>query len=227
MSDFNVLTTRSNQTDTVQASLLGMVTATPVHPSADPAFGCKLAEFRWCYPLLLVGDAGDGSHTTAARVAEFDLVPGVESDLRVLFYLHNIGDRHQIETAARVADAFSSVGRVILGAWGSLAGNQGATDAAGQIDGIMRQFHSTVAGSCDGFLANDVLILPNTPVAGRTDLTLDAWTVATGQRRFRAPEFVYRNKDEDFICDRRGSNYEVFFTLHRTSWRSWGWQPTY
>lgn len=223
ITGFEVVTSRSNRTDTQWLVLQGMVKSDPPHPS-DTEDACRLAGFTWCLPPHHLGSYGDGRHTfLAGNVGPYDLTPEKEADLRFLFYLDNIGDRHQEEIAAAVADGFSKVGLVILSGYSASQGNSGGSSFATQLDGIMSQMHSSATASCDGRLAADVVILTNRTIANRPDLTLESLTRPTGLYEATLPNLTdtYREKDGDFICDRRGSNYRVSYRINRTSWVPW------
>jgi hypothetical protein len=226
ISGFEVVTSRSNQTDTQWFVLQGMVNSDPPHPSALPDAG-RLAGFHWVQPPHCVGDFGDGKHVVNdIRVGPYDLVPEREKDLRFLFYLDNIGDRHQEEIAAGVANGFSKVGMVILGGYSASQGSAGGQSFATELDNVMQQMHSAATASCDGRLAADIRVLTNVTLVNRPDLTLEALTRASGTFSETLPNDVdtYANKDGDFVCDRRGSHYRVTYTIHRTSWVPWATQ---
>lgn len=220
---FEALTTRSNQTDTVWANLIGMVKTNPPHRSEDPT-ACELAEFHWCSFALEYGDAGDGPHSfpdvPSARVGPFELVPEREQELRALFYVYNAGYDPRLEIAAGVANGFSKVGMVILSAYGASEGSSGTGSTAEQLDGVMSSFHSSATASCDGPLAAAVIPITNQTIDNQGDKTLDALTRRTGSYS-GAPPVTYREKDGDFICDRRGSAYKISYIVYRTSWVPW------
>lgn len=228
ITGFEVITSRSNQTDTQWWLLQGMVNADPPHPSAGPD-APHLAGFHWFQPPHLYGSAGDGKHeVNDVRVGSYDLVPEREKDLRFLFYLDNIGDRHKEEIAAGVANGFSKVGMLILSAYSAQQGSSGGQSFAKELDNVMEQMHSVATGSCDGQLATDIRVLTNItdPRVNRPDLTLEGLTHASGSYSETLPgdRDSYANKDGDFVCDRRGSHYRVTYTVYRTSWVSWASQ---
>jgi hypothetical protein len=223
ITGFQVEASRSNQTDTQWITLLGMVSASPAHPSASPE-ACHLAGFAWCIPPRLLGDNGGGYHVVHnARVGSYDLVPERETDLRFLFYLDNIGTSPSAEIAAGVANGFSKVGLVILSAYSASQGSSGGSSFASQLDDVMEKMHSSATASCDGRLADDILVLTNHTLVNRPDLTLDGLTRSSGSYTavLPSPTEEYHNKDGDFICDRRGGKYRVWYTVFRTSWQPW------
>jgi hypothetical protein len=223
ITGFEVVTSRSNKTDTPWLALQAMVSADPPHPSAGED-ACHLAGFHWCQPPRRYGDAGDGAHAVGdVRVGPYDLVPERERDLRFLFYLDNIGDRHKEEIAAGVANGFSKAGMIILSAYSAAQGSTAGQSFATELDKVMEQMHSSATASCDGKLADDIVVLTNQTLANRAELTLDALTRASGAYSGTLPNEVdtYHNKDGDFICDRRGSQYRVTYTVFRTSWAPW------
>lgn len=228
VTGFEVVTSRSNKKDTQWWILQGMVNSDPPHPSAGPD-ASHLAGFHWFQPPRLYGSAGDGKHVVSnIRVGSYDLVPEREKDLRFLFYLDNIGDRHLEEIVAGVANGFSKVGLLILSAYSALQGSANGQSFATELDNVMEQMHSTVFGSCDGRLATDIRVLTNItdPRVNRPDLTLEGLTHASGIYSETLPSEIdtYANKDGDFVCDRRGSHYRVTYTIYRTSWVSWATQ---
>jgi len=226
ITGFEVVTSRSNQTDTQWFTMQGLVNSDPPNPSARADAG-NLAGFHWVQPPHYEGNNGDGKHVVNdIRVGPYDLVPEKDSDLRFVFHLDNIGDRHKEEIAAGVANAFSKVGLVILSAYSASQGNAGGQSFATQLDNVMEQMHSAATGSCDGKLAADIRVITNMTLANRPDLTLEAMTHASGNYSETLPSDVdtYADKDGDFICDRRGSHYRVTYTIYRTSWVPWATQ---
>lgn len=226
MTGFEVITSRSNNEDTQWFTLQGMVNSDPPHPSALPEAG-NLAGFHWVQPPHCLGNNGDGSHTVEGiKVGPYDLVPEREKDLRFVFYLDNIGDRHKEEIAAGVANGFSKVGLVILSAYSASQNNNNGQSFASELDNVMEQMHSTATASCDGKLAADIRVATNITIANRPDLTLEALTHENGTFSETLPSEVdsYANKDGDFVCDRRGSHYRVTYTIYRTSWAAWASQ---
>ncbi|QHT70766.1 hypothetical protein GXP67_31015 [Rhodocytophaga rosea] len=180
ITGFEVVTSRSNQTDTQWFLLQGMVNSDPPHPSADPEAG-DLAGFHWVQPPRLYGDAGDGKHVVNdIRVGSYDLVPEREKDLRFLFYVDNIGNRKAAEIAAGIGNGFSKVGLVILSAYSASQGSTGGQSFATQLDNVMEQMHSAATASCDGQLAKGIRIITNTTLVNRPDLTLEALTHTNG-----------------------------------------------
>ncbi|HTE32288.1 MAG TPA: hypothetical protein VK666_18030, partial [Chryseolinea sp.] len=170
ISGFEVVTSRSNQTDTQWFTLQGMISSDPPHPSALEDAG-NLAGFHWVQPPHCVGDNGDGKHfVNDVKVGPYDLVPEREKDLRFVFHLDNIGDRHKEEIAALVANGFSKVGMVILGGYEASQGNASGQSFAKELDNVMEQMHSSATASCDGKLATDIRVIPNTTLANRPDL---------------------------------------------------------
>jgi hypothetical protein len=153
-------------------------------------------------------------------------VPEREKDLRFVFHLDNIGDRHKEEIAAGVANGFSKVGLVILSAYSAEQGSASGQSFAGQLDNVMEQMHSAATASCDGKLAADIRVITNITLVNRPDLTLEALTHTSGTYSETLPSDIdtYADKDGDFVCDRRGSHYRVTYTIYRTSWVSWATQ---
>lgn len=226
ITGFEVVTSRSNKTDTQWFTMQGMVSSDPPHPSALPDAG-SLAGFHWVQPPHCLGDNGDGKHVVNdIKVGPYDLVPEIEKDLRFVFSLDNIGDRHKEEIAAGVANGFSKVGLVILSAYSAEQGSTSGQSFAGQLDNVMEQMHSAATGSCDGKIAADIRVITNITLVNRPDLTLEALTHASGTFSETLPNEIdtYANKDGDFVCDRRGSHYRVTYTIYRTSWVSWATQ---
>ncbi len=224
MASFNLLTTRSTKTDTVWLSLQGLVKSTPLHAS-DNQEACKLVGFNWCVINQYFGDVEDSGEKIVnnLRVGPYDLVPEREQDLRILFYLDNHGTDHSQETALAVANGFSKVGMVILSAY------QGNSGTASELDNVMGQLHEVGTASCDGKLAGDIVVIANTTIASQPQNTLDAFTKGNGTFTTAVlnngiPK-IYRETDGDFRCDRRGGQYTVTYSVHRTSWRVWGFQP--
>jgi hypothetical protein len=130
------------------------------------------------------------------------------------------------EIGLAVANGSSKAGMLFLGGWGALSGNDDTQTYAGQLDTEMQKLHSSMFASCDGKLASDVVILPNTTKADRPEFTLDALTRGTGAFPNTAP-WVYREKDGDLRCDRRGGAYQVSYLVNGTSWREWGFRPAF
>lgn len=207
-------------------SLQGQVKSNPPHPS-DSENGCHIAGFAWCITNQWYGDAGDGSHEIRdVRVGPFTLVPERQSDLRFLFYLDNHGTSIAQEIGLGVANAFSKVGMLALGGYGLASGKSGAGGIATQLDSAMEQLHSAEFASCDGKLADGIVLISNKSIDNLPQFTLDAFTRANGEFSITLPE-IYRNKDGDFRCDRRGGAYMVTYTIYRTSWRDWGFKAAY
>jgi len=228
ITGFDVLTTRSTFTDTIWISLSGLIKAVPPHPS-DNEDACKTVGFTtWCIFNQNFGDAGDGMHTVKdVRVGPYDLVPERETDLRFVFYLDNHDHNPAQEIFVAVANGFSKAGMIILSGYGAASGNPGAGNFATQLDDAMEKMHSGMAASCDGPVAKDVVIVPNTTtVATLSQFTLDALTRGGGVFATTAPE-IYREIDGDLRCDRRGGAYKVDYAVTRTSWRDWGFRPQY
>lgn len=225
ITGFDVQTSRSTYIDTQWLLLQGMVKTDPPlppHPSMRED-ACFLQGFNWCTPLKKLGDNGDGVHAvTVSRVGPYYLVPEQESELRFLYYLDNIGDNPAQEIGLGVANGFSKAGMVILGAFSAAQGSSQGGAFATTLDGVMEQFHSTAFASCDGKLADEIVVLPNkTLIPNQPELTLEARTHATGQLVVTSPSptDAFRNKDGDFRCDRRGGQYRVTYTIDRTSWQ--------
>jgi hypothetical protein len=226
VSSFEVLTTRSTSSDTIWISLNGLIKADPPHFSDNPE-ACKTVGFTtWCLFNQSAGTVGDGLHAVAnARVFPYDLVPERESDLRFSFDLDNHDHNPAQEIFVAVANGFSKAGMIVLSAYSAESGNQGGSVAA-QLDTAMEAMHSSMAASCDGQVAADVVILTNKTIGNQTQFTLDNLTRGTGVYSGTAPE-IYRNIDGDLRCDRRGGAYRVSYTITRTSWQAWGFKPTY
>lgn len=230
LTSFEMLTTRSTSTDTVWLTLQGLIKADPPHPSDSPD-ACKLAGFNWCVFNQKYGDIHDSGVRVVdnLRIGPYDLVPEREKDLRILFYLDNHGDNVAQEIGLAVANGFSKAGMIALGAYGGLSGNNSIGSFASGLDSIMEQLHTAETASCDGKLAEDIVIIANTTVANQSQDTLDAFTKANGTFTSAVlnngvPK-IYNETDGDFRCDRRGGKYTVTYTVYRTSWRDWGFQP--
>ena len=230
LTSFEMLTTRSTSTDTVWLTLQGLIKSDPPHASDSPD-ACKLAGFNWCVFNQKYGDVHDSGVRTVEnlRIGPYDLVPEREKDLRILFYLDNHGDNIAQEIGLAVADGFSKAGMIALGAYGGLSGNNSTGSFASGLDSIMEQLNSAEFASCDGKLAEDIVIIANTTVANQSQDTLDAFTQANGTFSSAVlnngvPK-IYNETDGDFRCDRRGGKYTVSYTVYRTSWRDWGFQP--
>ncbi len=230
MASFNLLTTRSTKTDTVWLSLQGLVKSTPLHAS-DNEEACKLVGFNWCVINQYFGNVEDSGVKIVnnLRVGPYDLVPEREQDLRFLFYLDNHGTNISQEIGLAVANGFSKAGMVILGAYGAAGGGIGTGNFPTELDKIMEDLHSAEFASCDGKLAADMVVIANTTIANQPQNTLDAFTKGNGTFSTAVlnngvPK-IYHETDGDFRCDRRGGKYTVTYTVHRTSWRVWGFQP--
>ena len=233
-TSFEVLTTRSTVKDTVWISLQALIKAVPPHFS-DSADACRTVGFTtWCVFNQSYGNAGDGLHPVPnvaygppnVRVGPYDLVPERETDSRLAFDLDNHDHNPAAEIFVAVANGFSKAGMIVLSAYSAESGIAGGGSVAGQLDAAMEQMHSSMAASCDGQVAADVVILTNRTIANQSQFTLDALTRGTGVFTNSAPE-IYRNIDGDLRCDRRGGAYKVSYAIYRTSWRAWGFQPTF
>jgi hypothetical protein len=88
----------------------------------------------------------------------------------------------------------------------------------------MGQLHDVGTASCNGDLARDLVVFTNTTQSNQPQNTLAAFTSENGTYKF-TPDVVYLNKDGDFRCHRNGGKYQVTLTVHRTSWREWGFRP--
>jgi hypothetical protein len=81
----------------------------------------------------------------------------------------------------------------------------------------MESLHESGTGSCDGKLAEDLTIIPNTTIANQPQNTLDAFTRNNGT--YISPVLnggvpkIYQETDGDFICDRRGGQYRTCLQL--------------
>jgi hypothetical protein len=230
LTSFEMLTTRSTSTDTVWLTLQGLIKSDPPHASDSPD-ACKLAGFNWCVFNQKYGDVHDSGVRIVEnlRIGPYDLVPEREKDLRILFYLDNHGDSPWQAIGLAVANGFSKAGMIALGAYGGLAGNSNTGSFASGLDSVMEQFHDAAFASCDGKLAEDVVILANTTIANQSQNTLDAITRGAGT--FTSPVLnngvpkIYNETDGDARCDKRGGKYTVTYAVYRTSWRDWGFQP--
>jgi len=226
ITSFETITTRATSTDTVWTSLQGIIKSSPPHPSDNPE-ACQLAGFSWCVKGSKSIDSDGGKHDVPdVRVSPYFLVPGREQDLRFLFYLQNVGGNPWQAIGEGVANGFSKAGMIILGAWGAASENSSTGSFAGQLDSIMEKAHNAEFASCDGDVATDVVVIPNVVLANQPQFTLDAFTRSAGVFSTTVPK-VYENTDGDFRCDRRGGKYRVSYTVYRTSWREWGFWPTY
>lgn len=228
VSSFEVISTRSTSTDTVRITLQGLIKSEPPDDSDNPE-ACNVAGFNRCVLFKKYADVQDGVHFVKdVRVGPYDLVPEREKDLRALFYLINVGDEKWQEIGEGVANGFSKAGMVVLGAYGAFGGgNSGSGNTGGfatQLDGAMGQLHDVGTASCNGDLARDLVVFTNTTQSNQPQNTLAAFTSENGTYKF-TPDVVYLNKDGDFRCHRNGGKYQVTLTVHRTSWREWGFRP--
>ena len=214
--------TRSHQTDTVWLNLQGQITTTPPNPpdiTTSPN-ACKYVGENWC----LMGAFLEQAHTSdyhpvnGKQVSSFLLTPEKESDLRVLFFLYNLGHSGAYQLADSIANGFSDAGEIILGEY------TGNSATAQQLNNYIQELNGALTASCDGPLALDVQIFNNQSVDGSNLNTLDNLTRGTGAFPY-SPPTVYHYKDGDAICDDRGSSYTVNLTVHRTSWRNWSELP--
>lgn len=214
--------TRSHQTDTVWLNLQGQITTTPPSPpdiTTSPN-ACKYVGENWC----LMGAFLEQAHTSHyhpvsdKQVSSFRLTPEKESDLRVLFFLYNLGHSGGYQLADSIANGFSDAGEIILGTY------TGNSATAQQLNNYIQKLNGALTASCDGPLALDVQIFNNQSVDGSNLDTLDNLTRGTGAFSY-SPPTVYHYKDGDAICDHRGSSYTVNLTVHRTSWRNWSELP--
>lgn len=228
ISEFDLLTTRSNSTDTVWITLQGIVKATPAHPSDGPD-ACRLAGFKWCVFNQKYGDVHNSGVRVVdnVRVRTYDLVPGRERDLRFVFYLDNHNDNTTASTFSLASIRFANAAQAILDGIG--AGRHSPEPSFAGLDFAMEQLHSDQVGSCDGKLAEDTVVIANTTLANQPENTLDGFTRATGYYTSYvmsngAPK-VYHYTDGDAICDRRGGQYRVAYKIRRVSWQPWGFQP--
>lgn len=230
LASFDLLTTRSASTDTVWITFQGIIKSDPPHPS-DSEDGCRVVGFNWCVFNQKYGDVHDSGVKIVenVRIGPYDLVPEREKELRILFYLDNHGDSHWQSIGLGVANGFSKAGMVALSAYGGVSGNSNTGSFASGLDSVMEQFHDATFASCDGKLAEDVVVIANTTRANQPQNTLDAFTKGTG--KFTSPVLnngvpkIYHETDGDFRCDRRGGKYTVTYAVDRTSWRDWGFQP--
>lgn len=218
---FTLKDTRSNSTDTVWLNIQGQVQSNPSSLSASTD-ACKLVGFKWCIMGYKYGDAHNSGYRAVAgqSIGSFRLTPEKEDSLKFLYYVYNYGTGHLQEIGDGVANGFSKAGEAILGAYGAIEGSSSMVQYSQELDGIMESFHSSATASCDGPLVLDVAVFMNKSVDQSNANTLDAFTRGTGQFSV-TPATDYRYKDGDFVCDRRGSDYTVAFSVHRTSWRDW------
>ncbi len=229
IASFDLLTTRSNSTDTVWLTVQGMINSVPQHASGNPE-ACHLAGFNWCIFNQRYGDVHNSGVRILNnfRVGSYDLVPEREKDLRIMFYLDNHADDKTAEKIAAVANAFSKAGMLILSGYTTASGG-GGNSFPSELDKVMEGLHNVGTGSCDGKLAEDLIIVPNTTIANQPQNTLDAFTRNNGTFTSAVlnggvPK-IYHETDGDFICDKRGGQYKVTYAVYRTSWRDWGFRP--
>ena len=68
----------------------------------------------------------------------------------------------------------------MLGAYEGREWNSSTGSFASGLDSIMEKLHSAEFASCDGKLAQDIVIIPNTTLANQSQNTLDAFTKPNG-----------------------------------------------
>jgi hypothetical protein len=212
---FTLMDTRSHQTDTVWLNLQGQISSTPTDITASPN-ACKYVGEKWCLTGSYLETAHNSNYhpVSGKQVSSFRLTPEKENDLRVLFYLYNLGHSGKYQLADAIANGFSDAGEVFL----SLYSGDSAT--AQQLNNYIQQLNGALTASCDGPLALDVAIFNNQSVDGSNIDALDNLTRGSGAFTY-TPPIVYHYKDGNSICDSRGSSYTVTLTAQRTSWRNW------
>jgi len=235
ITGFTIDVTRSTTEDTDYISLYGMVKSNPPRPSAADNPKCSFQQpfLTWCIFSAEYGDVRDGWHPVPrqpglkeVRVGPYDLVPEEEDGLGFVFQIENMGGRIQ-EVGQEVANIFSQLGGVALMAYGTESGKSSMDKSAADLGQAMERLHGQMFAKCDGEVARGMVMVDNKVMNNQPDLTLERLTARTGEFTYTVPETYYFNKDEDLICGKRISKYRVTYTVYRTSWRSWGWQPAY
>lgn len=224
LDGFELFTTKSLVTDTVYASMQGLVTSSPPSLSSS-ADKCSLVGFTWC--ALAVGpvEAEDskfypmtGQHTTA--IGQFHLIPEVQDDLRFFFELRNAGHSRFQKIAMKTGEAFSGVGEIFLSGASSMGKStvSGTSGVADKLNSFMSDLHGDMFGSCDGLLGRQVFIFRNKREPEAPNANLDAFTKATGE--YRGESDMLKTEFES-PCDSRGSAYKGRYTVRRDSWAGW------
>lgn len=220
LEEFEILHTRSTRTDTVWANLQALVKANPKHPSESEE-ACRQFGLRWCVVGVKYGDAQDGRHLlTGLRVGPYELVPGREESVKVLYSVYNYGESFMQKLGNAIADGFSKAGMIVLMGYGGFSGKSTASPAQ-ELNKQMEALHGAMFAGCDGMSAVDYVIFRNVPVDGSDAKTLDGLTRATGEFH---PDFTSEYAggeyaDGNTICG-AGGKYRVRYSVYRTSWRN-------
>lgn len=227
LDGFTALQVRAARTDTVWATLFGIVKSDPPHASENPN-ACNIVGANYCLPMTRIENVqANETVETALAIGPYEFVPNVGNELRTTVLLTNLGDDTWIqELGEGFANAFSMIGMIALSTYGAQSGNSAASGGAGGLHQAMEKLHGAAFAGCDGELVEDTFIFQNK--AAQTGApTLDSMTHTDGFEKFPSEknpsEKIYVSDDGNVRCEDDG-RYRLVYSLRRTSWKAL--QPT-